>query len=186
MKGGEALELLPGELEQIQRDTAEILQHHGTERRELIPIIQEIQEKLGYLPKPAMEQVARALDIPEVDVYSVATFYNQFRLNPPGKHQIKVCMGTACHMMGGHIVMDSFERRLEIKEGETTPDREFSLERVACVGCCALAPVVVVDEKVEAKVSPIRVDGILLTFEIEKSEQEKEQEKEQQEGGTEE
>jgi NADH-quinone oxidoreductase subunit E len=133
-----------------------------------------------------MEQVARALDIPEVDVYSVATFYNQFRLNPPGKHQIKVCMGTACHMMGGHIVMDSFERRLEIKEGETTPDREFSLERVACVGCCALAPVVLVDEKVEAKVSPIRVDGILLTFEIEKSEQEKVEEKEQQEGGVEE
>jgi len=118
-----------------------------------------------------------------VDVYSVATFYNQFRLNPPGKHQIKVCMGTACHIMGGHIVMDSFERRLEIKEGETTPDREFSLERVACVGCCALAPVVVVDDKVEAKVSPIRVDGILLTFEIEKKEQEKKEEKEQQEGG---
>jgi len=180
------LELLPGELEQIQRDTAEILQKHGTGRQELIPIIQEVQERLGYLPKPAMEQVARALDIPEVDVYSVATFYNQFRLNPPGKHQIKVCMGTACHMMGGHIVMDSFERRLEIKEGETTPDREFSLERVACVGCCALAPVVVVDEKVEAKVSPIRVDGILLSFEIEKSEQEKEEEKEQQEGGAEE
>ncbi|NLH26814.1 MAG: NADH-quinone oxidoreductase subunit NuoE [Syntrophomonadaceae bacterium] len=186
MKGGGALELLPGELEQIKAETAEILQQHGTERQELIPIIQEIQERLGYLPKPAMEQVARALDIPEVDVYSVATFYNQFRLNPPGKHQIKVCMGTACHMMGGHIVMDSFERRLEIKEGETTPDREFSLERVACVGCCALAPVVLVDEKVEAKVSPIRVDGILLTFEIEKSEQEKVEEKEQQEGGVEE
>lgn len=182
MEGGEALELLPGELEQIQADTAEILKQHGTGRHELIPIIQEVQERLGYLPKPAMEQVARALDIPEVDVYSVATFYNQFRLNPPGKHQIKVCMGTACHMMGGHIVMDSFERRLEIKEGETTPDREFSLERVACVGCCALAPVVVVDEKVEAKVSPIRVDGILLTYEIEK----KEQEKNQQEGGQEE
>lgn len=182
MEGGEALEFLPGELEQIQSDTEEILKQHGTGRQELIPIIQEVQERLGYLPKPAMEQVARALDIPEVDVYSVATFYNQFRLNPPGKHQIKVCMGTACHMMGGHIVMDSFERRLEIKEGETTPDREFSLERVACVGCCALAPVVVVDEKVEAKVSPIRVDGILLTYEIEK----KEQEKEQQEGGQEE
>ena len=98
MKGGVALELLPGELEQIQRDTAEILQHHGTERRELIPIIQEIQEKLGYLPKPAMEQVARALDIPEVDVYSVAAFITSL-LEPPGKHQIKVCMGTACHMM---------------------------------------------------------------------------------------
>jgi NADH-quinone oxidoreductase subunit E len=179
--GGEVyfLELLEGELEQIQKETEDILQHHGTERQELIPVIQEVQEKLGYLPQPAMEQIAAALNIPEVDVYSVATFYNQFRLNPPGKHQIKVCMGTACHMLGGHIILDSFERRLEINEGETTPDREFSLERVACVGCCALAPVVVVDEKVEAKVSPIRVDGILLTFEIEK----KEHEMKNQEGG---
>jgi len=181
------LELLEGELEQIEKETEAILQHHGTERQELIPVIQEVQDRLGYLPLPAMEQIAAALKIPEVDVYSVATFYNQFRLNPPGKHQVKVCMGTACHMLGGHIILDSFERRLEIKEGETTPDREFSLERVACVGCCALAPVVVVDEKVEAKVSPIRVDGILLTFEIEKKEQEKEKEKEnQKEGGQEE
>lgn len=179
------MELLEGELEQIHRETQDILQHHGTERQELIPVIQEVQERLGYLPQPAMKQIAAALEIPEVDVYSVATFYNQFRLCPPGKHQIKVCMGTACHMLGGHTILDSFERRLEIKEGETTPDREFSLERVACVGCCALAPVVVVDEKVEAKVSPIRVDGILLTFEIEKKtqEQEKEKEKENQEGG---
>ncbi len=177
------MELIEGELEQIQAETEAVLQNHGTERPELIPIIQEVQEKLGYLPKEAMKQIAKTLEIPEVDVYSLATFYNQFRLNPPGKHQIKVCMGTACHMMGGHIILDSFERRLEIEEGETTPDREFSLERVACVGCCALAPVVVVDEKVEAKVSPIRVDGILLTFEIDKKEQEKQQ---QEEGGQEE
>ena len=175
------MELLEGELEQIQSDTGAILQHHGTKRQELIPIIQDVQEKLGYVPKPAMKQIAEALKIPEVDVYGVTTFYNQFRLNPPGKHQIKVCMGTACHMMGGHIVLDCFERRLEIKEGETTPDREFSLERVACVGCCALAPVVDVDEKIEAKVSPIRVDGILLTYDIEKQEQEKELANQEQE-----
>jgi NADH-quinone oxidoreductase subunit E len=181
--GGEVyhLELLEGELERIQSETGAILQHHGTKRQELIPIIQDVQEKLGYVPKPAMKQIAEALKIPEVDVYGVTTFYNQFRLNPPGKHQIKVCMGTACHMMGGHIVLDCFERRLEIKEGETTPDREFSLERVACVGCCALAPVVDVDEKIEAKVSPIRVDGILLTHDIENQEQEKEALKQEQE-----
>jgi NADH-quinone oxidoreductase subunit E len=178
------LDLLEGELEQIQSDTGAILQHHGTKRQELIPIIQEVQEKMGYVPKPAMQLIAEALKIPEVDVYGVTTFYNQFRMNPPGKHQIKVCMGTACHMMGGHIVLDCFERRLEIKEGETTPDREFSLERVACVGCCALAPVVDVDKKIEAKVSPIRVDGILLTYDIEKQEQEKKAklEEEQKEG----
>lgn len=179
------MDLMDDELETIRAETEVILKHHGTGRQELIPIVQEVQERLGYLPKEAMLQIAGAIQIPEVDVYGVATFYNQFRLNPPGKHQIKVCMGTACHMMGGHIILDSFERRLEIKEGETTPDREFSLERVACVGCCALAPVVVVDNKVEAKVSPIRVDGILLTFEIQKAEQGKDKEKEPEEGGQE-
>lgn len=162
------MELQDGEAEMIRAEVEGVLQRYGLERENLIPILQDVQSKLGYLPKEAMQQISEAVKIPEVDVYGVGTFYNQFRLNPPGKHQIKVCMGTACHMMGGHIILESFERRLEIKEGETTPDREFSLERVACVGCCALAPVVVVDEKVEAKVSPIRVDGILLTFEIEK------------------
>ncbi len=126
-----------------------------------------------------MQQIAGALQIPEVEVFGAGTFYNQFRLSPPGKHQIKVCMGTACHMMGGHIILESFERRLSLQEGETTPDREYSLERVACVGCCALAPVVVVDEKVEAKVSPIRVDGILLTFDIARKEHEGEQQREE-------
>jgi len=162
------VELQDGEAEMIRAEVEGVLQRYGLERENLIPILQDVQGRLGYLPKEAMQQISEAVKIPEVDVYGVGTFYNQFRLNPPGKHQIKVCMGTACHMMGGHIILESFERRLEIKEGETTPDREFSLERVACVGCCALAPVVVVDEKVEAKVSPIRVDGILLTFEIEK------------------
>jgi len=162
------MELQPGELETICTVVKTVFQVYSPERENLIPILQEVQNKLGYLSKEAMQQIAETMKIPEIDVYGVGTFYNQFRLNPPGKHQIKVCMGTACHMMGGHIILDSFERRLNIKEGETTPDREYSLERVACVGCCALAPVVVVDEKVESKVSPIRVDGILLSFEIDK------------------
>ncbi|PKM80278.1 MAG: NADH-quinone oxidoreductase subunit NuoE [Firmicutes bacterium HGW-Firmicutes-14] len=156
------MELLEGELEQIQTEVGFILRKYEPGREQLLPILQEVQGKIGYLPKEAMKMVAEAINIPEVDVYSVGTFYNQFRLNPPGKNQIKVCMGTACHLTGGHIIMDSFERRLEIDEGETTGDREFSLERVACVGCCALAPVVLVNEEVEARVRPTRVDGILL------------------------
>lgn len=156
------MELLEGELEQITAAVKDVLAKHKSDREKLIPILQDIQTKLGYLPKQAMLQVAEAVNIPEVEVYGVGTFYNQFRMNPPGKNQIKVCMGTACHMSGGRIIMDSFERRLEISEGETTPDREFSLERVACVGCCALAPVVTVNEELEAKVRPTRVDGILL------------------------
>lgn len=159
---------IEGEEELIRTAVAGVLQSHGNERESLIPILQGVQEKLGYLPRLAMQQIAEAVQLPEVEVFGVGTFYNQFRLNPPGKHQFRVCMGTACHMLGGHIILESFERRLSIREGETTQDREYSLERVACVGCCALAPVVVVDEKVEARVSPIRVDGILLTFEIEK------------------
>ncbi len=156
------MELMEGELEQIQSAVGEVLEKFDADREQLLPILQAVQGRLGYLPREAMKMVAAAVEIPEVDVYSVGTFYNQFRLSPPGKNQIKVCMGTACHMTGGNIIMDSFERRLEIEEGETTKDREFSLERVACVGCCALAPVVLVNEEVEAKVRPTRVDGILL------------------------
>lgn len=171
------MELMEGELEKIQAEVELVVEKEGTDREKLIPILQGVQEKLGYLPKESMKLIAKALEIPAVEVYEVATFYNQFRLNPPGKHQVKVCMGTACHMTGGNIIMESFERRLEIKEGETTPDREYSLERVACVGCCALAPVVVVDDKVEAKVRPTRVDGILLGFEMEKQAAEREMNK---------
>lgn len=152
--------------EQISATVAEILEQHGRGREQLLPILQRVQARLGYLPPAAMRQIAAALNIPEVEVYGVATFYSQFRFHPPGKHQIKVCLGTACHMMGGHIVLDCFERRLNIKEGQTTPDREYSLERVACVGCCSLAPVVVVDDKVEGKVSPTRVDGLLLALKM--------------------
>jgi NADH-quinone oxidoreductase subunit E len=178
---------IEGEEELLHTAVEAVLQSCGTGRESLIPVLQGVQGRLGYLPRLAMERIAEAMQLPEVEVFGVGTFYNQFRLNPPGKHQVKVCMGTACHMMGGHIILESFERRLSIHEGETTPDREYSLERVACVGCCALAPVVVVDEKVEARVSPIRVDGILLTFEIEKKEQEAEQQREagQQETGQE-
>ena len=168
------MELLEGEFEKVQAVVDEVLEKYASDREKLIPILQDTQKKLSYLPEEAMKMIASGIGIPAVEVYGVATFYNQFRLNPPGKHQLKVCMGTACHMARGHIIMESFERRLDIKEGETTPDREYSLERVACVGCCALAPVVVVNEQVEAKVRPTRVDGILLGFDMEKKAAEKE------------
>jgi NADH-quinone oxidoreductase subunit E len=137
-------------------------------RENLIPILQQIQSRLGYLPSDAMLEVARFLSIPEMDVYSVVTFYNQFRLTPPGRHSIRVCMGTACHVKGGHITLAAWQRRLKIGPGETTPDREFDLDTVACVGCCAMAPVTVVGQKVEGKADPTRVDGILLSYQLEK------------------
>ncbi len=156
------------EEDQIVEKTREILERLKNREGTLIPILQQIQEALGYLPSPAMVEAARFLSIPEIDVYSVVTFYNQFRLTPPGKHSIRVCMGTACHVKGGHITLEAWQRRLKIEPGETTPDREFDLDTVACVGCCAMAPVSVVDKKIEAKADPTRVDGILLSYQLQK------------------
>jgi NADH-quinone oxidoreductase subunit E len=157
----------------IVEKTREILGRLGTREVTLIPVLQQIQAELGYLPSSAMLETARFLKIPEIDVYSVATFYNQFRLTPPGKHSIRVCMGTACHVKGGHITLAAWQRRLKIGPGETTPDREFDLDTVACVGCCAIAPVTVVDHKVEGKANPTRVDGILLSYQIRKEKEDK-------------
>lgn len=152
---------------EVRKQISQILKSRPRERGLLIPVLQDIQAHFGYLPRAAMLEVASLLDIPESEVYSVATFYNQFRFIPPGRHQIKVCLGTACQIKGGKVIMDSWERELSLKQGETSADREFSLERVACVGCCAMAPVTVVDEHVEGRVSPTRVKGILLTFDLE-------------------
>ena len=156
--------------EQEKARVGRILKGFERKRGKLIPILQKVQGELGYLPREAMLEIARFLGIPEVEVYGVVTFYNQFRLNPPGKHSIKVCLGTACHMKGGYISLDAWKRRLSIDVRQTTPDHEFDLDTVACVGCCVMAPVTVVDEKPQGKVEPTRVDGILLAFQREREE----------------
>lgn len=153
---------------EAKEQTKQILKKFARKKENLIPILQKVQGKFGYLSPEAMQEVAEFLGIPEVDVYSVVTFYSQFRLNPPGEHSIRVCLGTACHMKGGYITLDAWKRRLSIEPGQTTPDREFDLDTVACVGCCTMAPVTVVDNKPEGKVDPTRVDGILLSFKLEK------------------
>ncbi len=160
----------------VKQQTRQILNRFSRKRGNLIPILQKTQKELGYLPREAMLEIARFLGIPEIDVYGVATFYNQFRLNPPGKHSIRVCLGTACHMKGGYIALDAWKRRLNIDRGQTTPDQEFDLDTVACVGCCVMAPVTVVDDKPEGKVEPTRVDGILLSFEQERKKRGKKKE----------
>jgi NADH-quinone oxidoreductase subunit E len=152
----------------FKQETKRILKRFGRKRGNLIPILQKVQGRLGYLPREAMLEIAQFLGIAEIDVYSVVTFYNQFRLNPPGKHSIKVCLGTACHMKGGYITLDAWKRRLNIDLRQTTPDREFDLGSVACVGCCVMAPVTVIDDKPQGKVEPTKVDGLLLGFGIEK------------------
>ena len=161
------------ETQAVVPETRKLLKKFGRGRENLVPILQKIQGTMGYIPREAMIEVAAFLGIPEMEVFGVVTFYNQFRLNPPGKHSIRVCLGTACHMKGGYIVLDAWKRRLGIDTSQTTPDREFDLETVACVGCCAMAPVTVVDEQVEGKTSPTRVDGILLGYQIEKEQKQK-------------
>jgi NADH-quinone oxidoreductase subunit E len=146
----------------------------GKNRSKLIPILQRIQAKLAFLPPEAITMVADHLDISPSEVYGVATFYNQFRFNPPGRNPVRVCLGTACHVKGGDIILENFERKLEIKEGETTPDREFSIERVACVGCCALAPVALVGEIVHGHMQPSKVEGLVLRARLEREKQERE------------
>jgi len=130
-------------------------------RENLIPILQEIQERQGYLSEDALGTLAATSGISESEIYGVATFYAQFRFRPPAEHTIHVCQGTACHVRGGHQLLFDFEERLEIKAGEMTPDQKFGLERVACVGCCALAPVVLVDGQVRAGMKPKAVRGLL-------------------------
>ncbi|HDR14836.1 MAG TPA: NADH-quinone oxidoreductase subunit NuoE [Desulfobacteraceae bacterium] len=144
------------------------LKHETRDRANLIPLLQTVQRLCSYIPESAVRLLAGHFDISPCEVYGVATFYNQFRFNPPGRHQIKVCMGTACHVRGGDIILENFSRKLGIDEGETTEDREFSLERVACVGCCALAPVAVIGETVHGKMAPSKVEGLILGFQIEK------------------
>ncbi|MBT3362489.1 MAG: NADH-quinone oxidoreductase subunit NuoE [Chloroflexi bacterium] len=145
----------------IKQQIAPILKKYKRERKNMIPILQDVQDKLQYLPMEAMVEVAGFFDITPSAVYGVVTFYNQFRMIPPGKHPVKVCLGTACHMKSGELISEAWERELGIKVGEVTEDRQFDLERVACVGCCAMAPVAVVDEAVHGQVTPTRIRGIV-------------------------
>ncbi|HAP32030.1 MAG TPA: NADH-quinone oxidoreductase subunit E [Firmicutes bacterium] len=117
-------------------------------RQEIIPILQAVQDVFGYLPEAVMKEVARFTSVSESRVYGTATFYTQFYFARRGDHNVKVCCGTACHVRGAAPILEAFERELGISCGGTTEDFKYNLERVACVGSCALAPVVVVDEKV--------------------------------------
>jgi NADH-quinone oxidoreductase subunit E len=143
---------------------AEIIASYKKDRSKLVPLLQEVQEKFGYLSSEAMLEIARFLQIPKSAVYSVATFYNQFRFTPLGKHHIKVCIGTACHMQGGRVVSEALERELDIEVGGITEDGEFSLDRVACVGCCVLAPVVVIGETIYPRMTALKVEEILIQY----------------------
>lgn len=140
----------------------EVLAHWpGAQRDALIPILQEVQEQCGYLPREAMLRISRHLDVPASKVFGVATFYNQFRFQAPGRHRIQVCRGTACHVKGSATVLEALCRHLKVQPGQTTKDGMFSLEVVACIGACGLAPVIASDGEFHAGVTPDAVAGIV-------------------------
>jgi NADH-quinone oxidoreductase subunit E len=142
-------------------EISKILEKHTENRGRLIAILEEIQAQYGYLPEKSLRIVSNKTSYPLVDVYSVATFYRSFSLKPRGKHLICACLGTACHVRGAPRVVEEFERQLNIKAGQTTEDKEFTLETVNCLGACALGPVVVIDGHCFSKVRKSRVSQLL-------------------------
>lgn len=143
----------------------EILITYPIEEGSIIPLLQKAQEKIGYISCQTVEEIADYLKITESHLFGVASFYSQFRFTEPGKHSICVCLGTACHVSGGETLLESFERDLNVKPGQRTDDKKFDLNRVACLGCCALAPVVKVDNDIHSKVNVIKLKEILGCYE---------------------
>jgi len=137
--------------------------HSRATRDALIPVLQRVQEAEGYLSEAAVTRIAAHLNLPTSKVYGVATFYNQFRFKAPGRHQIQVCRGTACHVKRSLAVLEAMQNELKIKPGETTRDGMFSLETVACMGACGLAPVICIDGEFYAQVQPEHVGRIVRT-----------------------
>jgi NADH-quinone oxidoreductase subunit E len=147
--------------EDIQDKLKGVLANYGGEKHELIPILQDTQAAFRYLPAAAIKEIARFLHISESTIYGVATFYAQFKLAPVGKRIIRVCRGTACHVRGSAKVLDEIEKRLGVKAGQTTPDMEYTLETVACIGACALAPTMTIDGNTYGKMSTRKVAEVL-------------------------
>ena len=138
-----------------------IISNYKNKEGALIPVLQEIQEKVGFLPVEAQRKVAKELDIPEKDVYGVVTFYSFFTMIPRGRNNIRVCMGTACFVKGAKRIVDKIEKELGIEPGQTTPDRNYSLQINRCLGACGIAPIVVVNDKVYRKVNPEKVMDVI-------------------------
>ncbi|MBD3189950.1 MAG: NADH-quinone oxidoreductase subunit NuoE [Candidatus Heimdallarchaeota archaeon] len=152
--------LTPSVIKRIDK----ILAVSNRDARNLIQILQDLQEAFNYLPEKIISYAAKELNISEHRIYGVATFYSQFKFIKPGKHVIRVCMGTACHVLGAQSLLDKVSRELKIKPGETSKDGLFSLEKVYCLGCCALAPVMLVDDEVYGNMSAAKVNKILREY----------------------
>ncbi len=149
--------------EQVAKLNSIIEKHKGTAGG-LIPVLEEAQVCLEYLPLSAQKRIAAGLNLPLSRVYGVVTFYSFFTMTPRGKHTIRVCLGTACYVRGGKALTETIEKQFGIKEGETTADRLFTLESVRCLGACGLGPVIVVDEDVHGRIKPGKVKDVLSQY----------------------
>ena len=148
--------------EKVQIDA--ILARYQGKKGSLIPILQEVQALYNYLPKDALEYIAASTGTPIAQIYGVVTFYSQFHLNPRGRNIIRVCQGTACHVRGGKVILQTIEKELGIKAGHTTEDLRFTLETVACIGACGLAPVMQVNEDTHGRLTPDKLSAILAKY----------------------
>lgn len=144
----------------MEEHLSAILSAYQGKKEELIPILQKVQGAYGYLPEPEMREIARFTKLPESRVYGVATFYAQFRFAPTGRNRVMVCRGTACHVKGAQRILEEVETHLGIREGETTPDLEYSLETVACIGACSLSPCIMINRDVQARLTPKKVEQL--------------------------
>ncbi|MHA2029531.1 MAG: NADH-quinone oxidoreductase subunit NuoE family protein [Candidatus Kariarchaeaceae archaeon] len=133
----------------------------GNKKENLIPILQAVQWQFGYLSKMSMLRIADHLNISQIEVFSVASFYTQFKFEKPGKHKITLCNGTACFVKGSNILIEAVEKKLGIKPGQTTEDRFFSFKTVACIGCCAISPSVIVDGEIHGKMKPVKLNRLI-------------------------
>ena len=146
------------------KEVTKLVASYPKERRYSLAILQDMQRKFGYIPREGLEALAAYLDVKLSSLYSMATFYRALSLKPKGKHVIRVCDGTACHIRGAPVLLDALKRHLSINPGETTDDGLFSVETVNCLGACAIAPVMVVGEQYFPKVSPDQVEAILESY----------------------
>ncbi|MGB2805293.1 MAG: NADH-quinone oxidoreductase subunit NuoE [Candidatus Zixiibacteriota bacterium] len=143
-----------------------LVDRYGAKKEALIPILQDLQSDLNWLPEEVLRAVADKLGVPLMDVYGAASFYRTFSLKPRGKHIITVCVGTACHVRGGQRIVDEIGRMLDLAPGETTPDQNFTLETVNCLGCCAIGPIVVVDGEYYGEMTTRKVSSVLEKYQV--------------------
>ncbi len=147
--------------QKLKKEVKKILEVYTQEKDNLIPILNDIQVKYGYIPQIAQKEISEYLKIPMAEIYGVITFYSRFTLKPKGKYAISVCLGTACFVKGSEKIMERLKGRLKIKEGETTPDGKFSIDSTRCVGACGIAPVFTINGEVYGRATVKKLDEVL-------------------------